>query len=125
MNDITNALEIAEDQSNTAITFLTKDAEEDFANARSTLNDLIVTGQEALKGILDVAEDSDSPRAYEVVGQLIKHTADVSKNLVELQKHVQEMKQHATDGPGGLKSLTQHNAIFVGSSKDLLITTGS
>ena len=71
-------------------------------------------GQEAVDGILDVARASDHPRAYEVAGQLIKHVADTTDKLIDLQTKMKELDKEDKKGP---TSVT--NAMFVGSTSDL------
>ena len=56
----------------------TQDIKQDYEMSRANLHNLVMKGQEAVDGILDVARASDHPRAYEVAGQLIKHVADLS-----------------------------------------------
>jgi len=75
---------------------------------------LIQKGQEAIDGIMEVAQQSDSPRAYEVAGQLIKNVADTTDKLIDLQ---QKMKKLSEETPKGPQNVT--NALFVGSTADL------
>jgi hypothetical protein len=75
---------------------------------------LISKGNEAVDGILHIAKNSDHPRAYEVVGQLIKTVSDVAKDLLEVQKRKKELEK--IDAP---KIQTQNN-LFVGSTSELL-----
>ena len=91
---------------------LTKDNE----YSRAQLYSLVEKGQEAVDGALDVAQQSDSARAYEVAGQLIKHVADTADKLVDLQKKMKEIdevntKQNTTN--------VTNNSLFVGSTADL------
>ena len=74
---------------------------------------LVEKGQEAVNGILDVCQDSQHPRAYEVAGQLIKHVGDVTDKIVDLQK-----KMKALEEDKGPKNVT-NNTMFVGSTSDL------
>ena len=69
------------------------DIEDDYNHARNKLNELIGTSQKALEGMLNVALASDSPRAYEVVGQLIKTTGDTAKDLLDLQAKKKKILQ--------------------------------
>ena len=71
-------------------------------------------GQEAVDGILDVARASDHPRAYEVAGQLIKHVADTTDKLIDLQGKMKELDKEEKKGPS-----TVNNALFVGSTAEL------
>jgi uncharacterized protein YaaN involved in tellurite resistance len=92
-----------------------ENAETDYEYTRGNLYSLIEKGQQAISDILDVAQQSDSPRAFEVAGQLIKNVADVSEKLIDLQ---QKMKRLNEDEPTkGPKNVT--NALFVGSTSDL------
>ena len=92
---------------------VTKDLDHDYEYTRQNLKDVIEKGTVALDGILELAQESEHPRAYEVVGQIIKNVADVNKQLIELQKDMKGLK--ATEK--GPKNVT--NALFVGSTHDL------
>lgn len=89
------------------------DPRQDYEYSRSQLYNLVEKGQEAVNGILDVCQDSQHPRAYEVAGQLIKHVADTTDKLVDLQKKMKDLE--ADEGP---KNVT-NNSLFVGSTSDL------
>jgi hypothetical protein len=93
------------------------DIEDDYLAARKKLNDLIGTSQQALDGMLNVALASDSPRAYEVVGQLIKTTGDAAKDLLDLQAKKKKLRE---EEPKKQNIDTQNNIIFSGSTSDLL-----
>ena len=93
------------------------DIEDDYLVARKKLNDLIGTSQQALEGMLNVALASDSPRAYEVVGQLIKTTGDAAKDLLDLQSKKKRLRD---EEPKKQNIDTQNNIIFSGSTSDLL-----
>lgn len=77
---------------------------------------MIQKGQEAVDGILELARESDQPRAYEVAGQLVKHIGDVAEKLMDLQKKVSEI-----ENPTKKKRDTQitNNTMFVGSTAEL------
>ena len=89
------------------------DPQKDYEYSRAQLYSLVEKGQEAVDGILDVCSDLQHPRAYEVAGQLIKHVADTTDKLVDLQK-----KMKALEEDQGPKKVT-NNALFVGSTSDL------
>jgi hypothetical protein len=89
--------------------------EDDYDKARGNLHDLITKGQEALMCALEVAKQSEHPRAFEVVGNLVKQLADVNQQLLDI--HQQKAK---LDGPKDTtKQVTNNNAIFVGSTAEL------
>lgn len=93
-----------------------KDLEKDYKKARQNFNDLINKGAEAIDGILMVASEGQSPRAYEVASQLIKTVSDANKDLIDLHlkmKQIQE-NENVSRGPS-----TVNNSIFVGSTKEL------
>jgi len=94
------------------------DIEDDYQVARQKLNTLIDKSQQALDGMLNVALASDSPRAYEVVGQLIKTTGDTAKDLLDLQAKKKKILQD--DNKKTQQIDTQNNIIFSGSTQDLL-----
>lgn len=92
--------------------------ENDFETSRSNLHSLLQQGQDALYHALEVAKQSEHPRAFEVVGGLVKHLADVNGQLLDLHK-----KKTTIESPGkkesGSGSVTNNNAIFVGSTSEL------
>ena len=95
---------------------LTKDdITRDYEYTRGNLYSIIEKGQEAINGILEVAQDSDMPRAYEVAGQLIKSVSDATDKLMDLQKKLKDV--NAEDEKKG--PTTVNNALFVGSTADL------
>ena len=91
------------------------DPTKDYEYSRAQFYNLIEKGQEAVDGILDVAGDSQHPRAYEVAGQLIKHIADTTDKLVDLQKKMKDLDEDKPKGP----STVTNNAVFVGSTSEL------
>ena len=95
---------------------LTKnDIEKDYEYTRCNLYIIIEKGQEAINGILELAQDSEMPRAYEVAGQLIKSVSDATDKLMDLQKKVKDVNEDSpTKGPS-----TVNNALFVGSTAEL------
>jgi len=86
----------------------------DYEYTRGNLYSLIEKGQEAVDGILELAQESDQPRAFEVAGQLIKHVGDVADKLVDLQKKVADI-----EAPKKKEVNTTNNTMFVGSTADL------
>ena len=98
-----------------ALTNVTNDVDKDYEYTRSNLYSLIEKGQESLNGIMELAGESASPRAYEVAGQIIKSVADTTDKLMELQKKVKEVDEEKAKGP----STVTNNAVFVGSTSDL------
>ena len=95
---------------------LTKnDIEKDYEYTRGNLYSIIEKGQEAINGILELAQDSEMPRAYEVAGQLIKSVSDATDKLMDLQKKLKDVEEESKQkGPS-----TVNNALFVGSTADL------
>ena len=90
--------------------------EDDYDIARENLRELLTTGQNALMHALEVAKQSEHPRAFEVVGNLMKQLADVNQQLMDL--HQQKQKLDAPKGGATTEKVT-NNAIFVGSTADL------
>ena len=72
-------------------------------------------GQEAVDGILEVAQASDHPRAYEVAGQLIKNVGDVADKLIDLQKKMKDLDEDEKKNSPS----TVNNTMFIGSTADL------
>ena len=97
-----------------ALKNVTNDVDKDYEYTRSNLYSLIEKGQESLNGIMELAGESASPRAYEVAGQIIKSVADTTDKLMELQKKVKEI-----DEDKGKPTQVTNNAVFVGSTSDL------
>ena len=92
-----------------------EDVKSDYEVSRAALHSLVMKGQQAVDGILDVAEASDHPRAYEVAGQLIKNVADTADKLIDLQKKMKDLDEE------GKKNMpaTVNNTMFVGSTAEL------
>lgn len=91
--------------------------EEDFSDARKSLKDLVVAGEDAVEGILKVAKESHSPRAYEVAAKVIQTTAETIEKVAELQRKKKEIKKI---GDGKTQRITVDKAIFVGTSSDMI-----
>ena len=91
------------------------DVKKDYEYTRANLYSLIEKGQEAINGIMELAGESASPRAYEVAGQLIKSVADTTDKLADLQKKVKDLEE---DKPKTQNNVT-NNVLFVGSTSDL------
>ena len=97
-----------------ALKNVTDDVDKDYEYTRSNLYSLIEKGQESLNGIMELAGESASPRAYEVAGQIIKSVADTTDKLMELQKKVKEIDEDKRK-----PTQVTNNAVFVGSTSDL------
>ena len=91
------------------------DIKKDYEYTRANLYSLIEKGQEAINGIMELAGESASPRAYEVAGQLIKSVADTTDKLADLQKKLKDLEEDSTKGPSSITN----NAVFVGSTSEL------
>ena len=88
----------------------------DYEYTRGNLYSLIEKGQEAVDGILELSQQTDSPRAFEVAGNLIKNVADATDKLIDLQKKMQELEE----GPQGKAAQNvTNNTMFVGSTAEL------
>ena len=94
---------------------VTDDADKDYKYARAQLYSLIEKGQETLNGVMELAGESASPRAYEVAGQVLKSTADITDKLADLQKKMKDLDEDKPKGP----STVTNNAVFVGSTSEL------
>ena len=91
------------------------DVTRDYEYTRGNLYSIIEKGQEAIDGILELAQESDMPRAYEVAGQLIKSVSDATDKLMDLQKKLKDVNEESVaKGPTNVT-----NALFVGSTSDL------
>ena len=90
------------------------DVQKDYEYTRGNLYSLIEKGQEAVNGILELAQESEMPRAYEVAGQLIKSVSDATDKLMDLQKKLKDIEEETPKGPTNVT-----NALFVGSTAEL------
>ena len=90
------------------------DSVKDYEYTRGNLYSLIEKGQEALNGVLELAQESDSARAYEVAGQMIKSVGDTTDKLIDLQQKMKELDEVPNNGPTNVT-----NALFVGSTAEL------
>lgn len=90
-----------------------QDSTKDYEYTRGQLYSLIEKGQQAVNDVLDVANSTDHPRAYEVAGQLIKHVADVTDKLIDLQKKMKDLDEKYA------RPTTVNNSLFVGSTAEL------
>lgn len=92
-----------------------EDIKKDYEYTRGNLYSIIEKGQEAINGILELAQESEMPRAYEVAGQLIKNVADATDKLLTLQQKLKDVSEEKDlKGP-----TTVNNALFVGSTAEL------
>jgi hypothetical protein len=89
------------------------DQRKDYTEVRDNLKDVIDNSKLAIDGILKVASESDSPRAYEVVSQLLKTATEANKDLLDVHKQMKDLEKDETT-----KRVT-NNAFFVGSTKEL------
>ena len=90
------------------------DVDADYQYQRENFYALIERGQDAVEGILELAQESETPRAYEVAGNLIRQVADVTEKLVDLQTKMKKLKEVPNKGPNNVT-----NALFVGSTTEL------
>ena len=90
------------------------DIEDDYNKSREKFYDLLKKGNSAIEGALELAKETDAPRAYEVVGQLLKINGEVNKELIDLQLKMEELKNSGTQKPSSVT-----NALFVGSTAEL------
>ena len=91
--------------------------DDDYEYARNNLKGLIESGKLAMENIVFLAKEGESPRAYEVVGQLIKTLADTNKDLLDLGKKAREAKGKDTTQQS--QNIVTNNSLFVGSTAEL------
>jgi len=116
-------LEVIENSDTTPVVLEAKsvpdDIEQDYSLSRRTFRDLIDKGNSAIEGITDLAKESESPRAYEVLATLIKTVADTTKDLYDLQKKTKDLTSE--EKKVAEASVTNiDKAVFIGSTSDLL-----
>ena len=90
------------------------EADIDYKYARENLYNIIEKGQESLNTLVDVAQQSQHPRAFEVVSQLVKTLSDTNKDLLELQRKIKVINKDIQEGPK-----TVNNSLYVGNTADL------
>jgi hypothetical protein len=91
-----------------------KDLKSDYNQVRGNIKNLIATGKDAIDGILNVAIESDAPRAYEVASQMIKTVAEMNKDLIELHQKMKNITKEEIE-----VNSTTNQSIYVGSTRDL------
>lgn len=91
-----------------------QDIDADYQYARDNLRSMINAAQQSIEDLSSIASTSESPRAYEVLSTLIKTIVDANKDLLELQRKVQLLKQEGDSKPQNVT-----NALFVGSTSEL------
>lgn len=110
--DISSLVEL---EKTDVVSISTDDIKKDYEYTRGNLYSLIEKGQEAINSILELAQENEMPRAYEVAGQLIKNVGDITDKLMNLQKNIKEIEEGGQiKGP-----TTVNNALFVGSTAEL------
>ena len=90
------------------------DVQKDYDKIRKNLYGLLGDGKEAIDGILKVATEGDSPRAYEVVAQLLKAVSEINKDIMDLHRQVKEVNKEEN-----VYNQNTTNAIYVGSTSEL------
>ena len=96
-----------------------KHIENDYDYVRTNMRDLLATGSDALLDALEVAKQSENPRAYEVVGSLMKNLADMNQQLLDVHQQKQKLTGMEKVKEDQSKQITNNNAIFVGSTSEL------
>ena len=94
---------------------LDKDLEIDYNQVRGNIKNLITTGKDAIDGIIEVATESDAPRAYEVASQMIKTVSEMNKDLMNLHQQMKSIRKEEIE----VTNNTTNNSIYVGSTSDL------
>jgi hypothetical protein len=94
---------------------LDNDLDDDYAESRQTLKELVNKGNQAIDHLLAIASESEHPRAFEVVATLIKNTAEANEKLMGIQKSIRELKNIKKND----SSVNVDKAIFVGSTSEL------
>lgn len=96
-----------------------EDQRADYELSRKTFRDLIHKGNIAIEGITDLAKQSESPRAYEVLATLMKTVADTTKDLYDLQKKTKDLQNKGVIEQKNDQIMVE-KAVFVGTTADLL-----
>ena len=90
------------------------DSEKDYWLVRNNMKELISTGEDAIEGILKVATEGDSPRAYEVAAQMIKTVSEANKDLIDLHQKMKTINKEEVNIHN-----TTNNSLYIGSTKEL------
>lgn len=99
---------------------LNEDQDADYQLSRRTFRDLINKGNSAMENLTDLAKESESPRAYEVLATMMKTIADTTKDLYDLQKKTKDLKAKDEKRPQDESRINVEKAVFVGSPSELL-----
>ena len=91
-----------------------EDIDSDYKYSRENLYNLVERGQDAIDGIVNLAKETDHPRAYEVAGNLIKNVGEVTEKLLILQEKMKKLNDEVVKGPNKVE-----NNLFVGSTSEL------
>jgi hypothetical protein len=114
---LSEVLDVEPIQFETSIVEKKTPVEDDAEFARTNIRDLISKGNSAIDNLLQVANASEHPRAYEVAAGLIKNLADLNKDLLEIQKRKRDLDPTQSKG----NSTTNiDKAVFVGSTTELV-----
>lgn len=116
--DSLNMVPIIEDESKLPAKVEPTEVENDIDYSRENIIHLIERGRDALDGIMDLAKQSQSPRAYEVVAQVIKVVGETNRDLIDLQKKAKELFNEKSPK-------TINNNLFVGNTSELTKLLGS
>ena len=112
--EVSTEIEVNKEKKTVPVKVEKDDISRDYEYTRGNLYSIIEKGQEAIDGILELAQDSEMPRAYEVAGQLINSVSDATDKLMDLQKKLKDVEEESSRKP-----TTVNNALFVGSTGDL------
>ena len=116
MNSLSKNLPAEKTAQSVVVPEQNKDLVDDYEYSRDRYKGILDKGEEALNGMMDLAAESEHPRAYEVLSGMLKNMADVTDKLMDLQKKKKDLTgESKKDQPQGL---TQNN-VFVGSTTDL------
>lgn len=97
-----------------------EDADADYQLSRKTFRALIDKGNSAMENLTDLAKESESPRAYEVLATMMKTIADTTKDLYDLQKKTKDLRKEDKTRPQDEQRINVEKAVFVGSTAELL-----
>ena len=97
--------------------YTSQDADRDYAEVRRNLKCLIEKSQEAIEGIVELARDSQQPRAYEVVAQLVQSSLEANTRLIDLHRRMKDIRKE--EAAATKTTNVTNNSIYVGSTADL------
>lgn len=117
LSEVLNIEPIELQETSTEVIEVKDSVEDDAEYARQNLRNLIEKGNDAANHIVEIAKQSEHPRAFEVAANMLKNIADMNKDLLEIQKRKQDLRQKITNNT---QNINVDKAVFIGSTTELI-----